>query len=417
MSFFARRFGPPIADAPEQTVDNDEYQRFVDQQLIEENSRLAEDDVANEQEEHAGSKRLRTATDGATNSTAPRRTSTAYQKKMLPPAVAPPLMEFDTETLGGRELDADRGWLRVTFENAKAVGDVFTRLRLMHEILPLCFTQNGIVIRFVDSAHIAFVTIVMPRSAAIVYENVFASDTTVFVHAAAFQERKSQMNNARNTITFGFQDVASDASTLFVSLYPRTGVKQDGLVHRFTIPTIDDKDILEYNDMQFDERYQHEVTIGYATLLEVTGIFKTCEKIVFALTNDSLDIAGRSDDRTTQSTQIAFVKDATLESESVAAIEAALRGRACGHYKLLKPTSPKFPAKIVNFQISYSVIKRTLMMFAGCRFVRLRFGRGYTDHDGEFLPLGVYGTYYSDVDNRVTCTVSAYISPIVEADN
>lgn len=408
MSFFASRFGPPVAETSEQAVDDDEYQQFVAQQLIEETSRLADDVVAAEDEQHSG-KRAR----GATNSTARQATG---QRKLLPPAVPPPLMEFDTKTLGGRELDADRGWLRVTFENAKAVGEVFTRLRLMHEILPLCFTQDGIVIRFIDSAHIVFVSIAMPRSAAIVYDNVFASETTVFVHAVAFQERKAQLNNARNTITFGFQDVASDANTLFVSLYPRTGVKQDGFVHRFTVPTIDD-DIEEYEDMQFDDRYQHEVTIGYSALLEVIANFKTCEKIVFALTDESLDVAGRSDDRTTQSTQIAFLKAVEVVSDEASAIEAALRGRACAHYKQLQPTSPKFPAKIINFQISYSVIKRTMMMFAGCRFVRLRLGRGYTDHDGCFLPLGVYGTYYSDVDNRVTCTVAAYISPIVEADN
>jgi len=406
MSFFTRQFGEPpakSADAePEYDVSNEEYEQFVAVQRAAELARVEEEAAAAGTAVPTGAKRAR-----ATNSTAVESSSRSHTR-----AVPPPLFEFNKETLGGRELPADIGWLRVTFENAKTLGDVLSRLRPLNAIIPLSFTRDGMNVCFIDTSHVTYIKVLVPRNAFIAFDNVIATDTTIHIHSSAFQERKSQFT-AHDTVTFGFQEVAGEANTLFVTLYPRTGDKKDGIVNRFTVQPVNEE-VYDHDLAAPDQEYQHEITIGYATILDVLTRFKACEKVVYAITADSLDVGGKSDDKTSQMVQISFVETADNEPRTV---EAAIKGRVCCHYNNLRPITPKEPAKVINFQIAFMYMKRTLLLFSGCRFIRMRFGRGYAKNDGEFLPLAMYGTYYSEVDGRPTCCVATYIANQLEVDN
>lgn len=397
MSFF-KQFGAPSEDANDKRFDvtDDEYRQFVEQQVIAEKSAMADG----------------TAT---TQSVATKRAKTeTSKKKALVPAVAPPLAEFDTVTLGGRKLAEDRGWLRVVYEDSKLMGEILGRLQPLHDNVPLSFTPNGIDINFIDAAHVTFVSIKFPRSSFIAYDNVFASDTTILIPTLAFQTKRDQFSPS-HTMTLGFQEAAHDASKLFVTLYPRTGNAKDGLVTRFTVKPSDDDDYEFYQELNFLKFYQYELTISYTLLLQVLTRFKACTVLVLALTDHSFDVAGRSDDQTEQTTQITFVD---VDGDEPDTIEKALHANPdCCHLKILKPITPQQPAKIVNYQLSYKFVKRMVMMFAGCRMLRVRVGRGYEEHDGEFLPIYMRADYHNDSTGALVATTSTYLSPWVETDN
>lgn len=317
-------------------------------------------------------------------------------------AVAPPRFEFDSKTLGGRPLPADRGQFRAVFENAKVLGDVLGALAALSSMFPITFTPDGITVRLVDSSNVIYFVVKIPRDALLVYENAYATATTVVVSSVAFQTRKSQFVPT-STMTFAFQTAPADARDLIVQIYPASGVARDGIVSRFTVPLSDAKceTLPEALDATW---YQCEITIALALLLRTIACFKaSMGSLALTVTDHSLDFAGRCDENSGQTLQVSFVSgDAPAESL------LAERPHNCHRASLTDGPEPH----IVNYRLSLMYLRRAVVSLVGCRYVRLALGRC----NGEFTPLRIAGTYVGATGATI-CTTQIYISPEVEADN
>lgn len=205
MSFFGRFNNLPDAgnDDDNEPVDRDvpdaEFDRFVASELSNDFSNAAIDD---QDVDTVIKKRKR---DTATKS-----------KKTAAPAVVPPRLEFDTTTLGGRELDEDRGWFRATMENAQIFGEVMSRMVPIAEVLPLTIAESGISVDVMDTSHVTFVTIAFPRASFIAFENIFGTSTTIHFYSKLIAEKKAHFQPS-DTLTIGFQEVPSDAKQFFLT--------------------------------------------------------------------------------------------------------------------------------------------------------------------------------------------------------
>lgn len=400
MSFFGRFNNLPDAgnDDDNEPVDRDvpdaEFDRFVASELSNDFSNAAIDDQ-----------------DADTVIKKRKRDTATKSKKTAAPAVVPPRLEFDTTTLGGRELDEDRGWFRATMENAQIFGEVMSRMVPIAEVLPLTIAESGISVDVMDTSHVTFVTIAFPRASFIAFENIFGTSTTIHFYSKLIAEKKAHFQPS-DTLTIGFQEVPSDAKQFFLTCYPRSGDKNDGFVYTNALKTVNDE-IESLNRTPRRDEYQHKIVITYTTLLDALSRFKACSHVVYTLAKDSLTVAGRSESGE-HSLRINYVKATGSDDASV---EEAFQGQRRCYYERLHAPKPHQPIDIVNFRVSHMFIKRTLMLFSGCRFIRMLFGRGWERNNGEFLPVLITGTHYSPVDGRELCTITAVLANAIEDDN
>lgn len=332
----------------------------------------------------------------------------------LTPAVPPPHFEFDSKTLGSRELPATRGTIRVVLENAKMIGDALSAIAGLASMFPMSISPDGITIRLLDTSNALYFKLEIPKDSFLVYENVRASDTTVIVSSAAFQTRRQQFS-ADCTLTFAFQNVPAEATDLIVQIFPRTGKASDGIVTRFNIPTSDSSyEVLDHiDDADF---YHYEFTFTHAMLLKLIGYFKaSMGSVAITVTEQSIDFAGQCDDNTKQTVQVPFLDAA---SKTHAEIDDLVRANPQKCFRnVVKPSTAARPANIVNFRFSLMYMRRSLVTLAGCRCVRLSVGRSYEKRNGDLTPMRFQGSYESAVSGKTIEVMTVYLAPEIESEN
>lgn len=337
--------------------------------------------------------------------------------KRVVKAVAPERFEFDKTTLGARKYDEDRGHFRAVFEDSRLIGLAFAALKDLCDTFPMSIQPTGLSIQVVDRSEAILYIMHIPKDAFIVYENAIASDTTIVVSSVPFAQRRRWFTQ-NLTFTLAFQEVPREATMLFVQLYPRSGLKKDGIVRRFRLNT-HDEEYRMFNAPSFNASYQHEITIPYLTLLRELSFFKSSAgAVVLQINNDSFDFSGRADEDTTQVARIPFVETSGIDGSNSIAIETALRANpeSCFH-RFVRPVSASEPADIENYRVSLIYFRRCVASMQGCKFIRIYMGRGYEKNNGEFLPMRFNHVNHSEVDGRELIQTDIYLCPEIESDN
>lgn len=322
-------------------------------------------------------------------------------------AVAPPRIEMDDKTLGGRDLPADRLQIRVVFEDAKLIGDILAAIAQLGSQTPICFMPDGMRISILDETRVLFTIITIPAASLLGYEGVRASMTRIIVASSAFQTRKAQFTTDA-TLTLAFQALAAESAHLNMLLYPRSGAASDGVVTRIHVPLLAEETDA-YDEPDMTGLYFTELTLTHARFTEILRCFQhSMGTLSFTVTQTSLDVAGRCDAQSGQTVQITFV-----DADDV---EAALLARPFNcHRRTLRDSTTAEPANLVGFTLSILYLRRALALLAGSRLVRLALGRNYAN-GGDFVPARITGAFHNREGAEVY-GVKIYAAPAIEADN
>ena len=379
-------------------VDDDELQKAAEQA-----EELLNADDENDDVGETASKKRKTSSD------------TKQTKKALATQdiKVPPMYPLDTVTLGGRPLDPNRKLFRCVFPNAFVIGRIFGSLEKMAPLFPLCVTPDGVSIKMIDKSLVVYIVVNIPKSCFIAYENASDLNITQMISSLAFQQRQAQFTNSK-TLSIVFQTMPIDSSVISIHLFPQSGVKTDDIISTFTVPVVD-KDYDVYEDRDDTNSYHFAITMSHALILNVLQTFANGDGVLgLTVTNHSFDIAGRTDNNSSQTAQISFVSAANDE----ASIEAALKQnpRAC-HCAVLQESTRERPANVVNFSIARNFFASALRSFVGCRYIKISIGRDYVNGNGEFTPLLIHGSFASTNSGGESATMKCYIANRIETDN
>lgn len=356
--------------------------------------------------------------DDAGESTSKKRktlsaTGKAKKQSAVQEIKVPPMYALDTVTLGGRPLDANRKLFRCVFPNAFVIGRIFGSLGKLASMFPLCITTDGVSVRLIDNTGVMYIIVYIPKSCFIAYENAGDLNVTQTISSLAFQQRQTQFTNSK-TLSIVFQTMPIESSIISVHLFPQSGVKTDDIVSTFTVPVVE-AEYTVYEDRDDTNSYHFVLSMSHALLLSVLQTFTNGDGVLgLTVTNHSFDIAGRTDNNSSQSAQISFVPAANDE----ASIEAVLKQnpKAC-HCAIAQESTRERPANVVNFCISRNYFAAALRSFVGCRYIKISIGRDYVNGNGEFTPLLIFGSFASTNSSGEPATMKCYVAPRIETDN
>lgn len=205
--------------------------------------------------------------------------------------VAPPPLEFEELTMGGRLLDrAATPRFVAVFPNAAELGGVLGVVgRRYSSVLPITLLPTGVRLRLVADDGLSLVTVDVPRDAFVTFDNELSAAHTLFVLSAVFRQR--QLFRPTCTLELATQVTAGNNNVLTVRQCPANG-SRGASVCTLRLPLIDNSrsTLPDLDDGVFDD----EFSMHLSTLSTIVELFSNDadndDWLMFSTALDSLAV-------------------------------------------------------------------------------------------------------------------------------
>jgi len=382
-----------------------------------------------------------------------RRTTAASEELRIAP---PPLVTYK-RTLGGKERPAGKQF-RAVYANAGELGALLAKLRAVMPSVQLQFGPSadevdnlvgsnridGLRIETLNEARVSFVELSVPRRSFILYEGQPQTpcDSVACYTRFFFDERRAMKST--HTLTLSRYINGDDSEPLGVLVHPAHESNRQARVTAAHVTAIDGER-QAYPRVDSREWHQYAVLMETKTLQDIVVQSKDrFDELVFALTDDRLQVTGRAPGAQGGVTMFGISYDAgtmrdslTLPAEHAigsfaaprddpgavgaaerAAFDSIVSQRANGVELCRLERLPFAPAEIGrkhldNVRLKVKFLDEAMKLSHASDFVELRFGRLVDDHS-MLGPVRVCFRVLDAERARALITTMVHITPLID---
>lgn len=284
-------------------------------------------------------------------------------------AILEPPMPLRNDRTPGNEKKPNGVVFRAVYDCAETLIKTLTNLSKFYNYYPLVFTEKGLEILSMDADHSIVVSMKVPASAFVRYENLAQDAIEFIISSAAISNFPSARAN-QYSLTTMYDQYGNPDEVLHMMMYPRTEATRYDPILRSSFKPAN----AELEPLQPDEDYQYEVIIAPLVFAEQLGqITKSTSTVTMMLGDGAFEMGVITNlvDSSSTSTIIAVhdVHDVDKHDEILATKRAIINR--------LPDANPKFKMGAMRgFKFSAAYLKTTeqLARMSACTSLKLKLG-------------------------------------------
>jgi len=309
---------------------------------------------------------------------AAKRKRGAPDKRAKDVTLVPPVPTRSERTAGGA-LKPQGVVFRALYDCSYSLCNVIAALDKFYHTLPLTFTERGLEIAALDSVHVMFGRIRVPRDAFVAYDNLTEAAIEVHVSAKALQ-RVASMSRKTASISFMYDQYGNADESLHLMLYPRTEANAADQCMRTSFKPAD----VEADHLEPDSAYQYRVFVpGRQFCDNVRHLAGDASIISLVLSADAFELAAVSEEAvsttafTMSAAQLTHEPDAPrAEADVLFEADARTAANGCLIERLPDADPAVSMAQLRGYKISSSYLSRAarFAMVGDCQRVAISLG-------------------------------------------